>query len=67
MQRTLYSEVYLEKAFENTGWCPSKRLPVAKVLGETSLMFLVHPTLSDMEIDKTCAVVKTVMESATDG
>ncbi|WP_222837393.1 DegT/DnrJ/EryC1/StrS family aminotransferase [Candidatus Williamhamiltonella defendens] len=61
------SEVYLEKAFENTGLCPPKRLPIAKLLGETSLMFLVHPTLSDMEIDKTCAVVKTVMESASGG
>lgn len=37
------SEVYLEKAFDNTGFAPAQRLPVAKELGETSLMFLVHP------------------------
>ena len=58
------SEVYLEKAFDDTGWRPEERLPVAKVLGETSLMFLVHPTLTEPEIDKTCAVLKSVMEEA---
>ncbi len=59
------SEVYLEKAFEGTGWCPAERLPVAKALGETSLMFLVHPTLTDEEIAKTGKVVKEVMEEGT--
>ena len=58
------SEVYLEKAFDNTSWRPEKRLPVAKELGETSLMFLVHPTLKDDEIDKTCQVLSDVMEEA---
>lgn len=48
------SEVYLEKAFDGTGWRPAERLPTAKLLGETSLMFLCHPTLTDAEIDKTC-------------
>lgn len=61
------SEVYLEKAFDGTGWRPAERLPVAKVLGETSLMFLVHPTLSEAEIDKTCTVLKKVIETATGG
>ena len=37
------SEVYLEKAFNGTDFAPEQRLPVAKELGETSLMFLVHP------------------------
>ncbi|HZW12874.1 MAG TPA: DegT/DnrJ/EryC1/StrS aminotransferase family protein [Noviherbaspirillum sp.] len=55
------SEVYLEKAFDNTGWRPSERLPVARTLGETSLMFLVHPTLTESEIGKTCDVIKNVM------
>lgn len=40
------SEVYLEKAFVNTPWIPKNRLENAKQLGETSLMFLVHPTLT---------------------
>lgn len=56
-----YSEsclgVYLEKAFDNTGWRPATRLPVAQELGETSLMFLIHPTLSEAEIAKTCDVI----------
>jgi hypothetical protein len=32
--------------FEKEGLQPSTRLPVAKELGEKSLMFLVHPTLT---------------------
>jgi dTDP-4-amino-4,6-dideoxygalactose transaminase len=51
------SEVYLEKAFDNTGFRPKERLPVARELGETSLMFLVHPTLTKEEIQKTCDVL----------
>jgi len=58
------SEVYLEKAFDNTGWRPETRLPVAKELGETSLMFLVHPTLTETEIQKTCDVLIAVMKEA---
>lgn len=58
------SEVYLEKAFDNTGWRPVERLPVAKELGETSLMFLVHPTLTVAEINRTCEVITQVLENA---
>lgn len=58
------SEVYLEKAFDGTPWRPRERLPVAKALGETSLMFLVHPTLTQAEIEKTVAVIQKVMEAA---
>ncbi|VVN65148.1 DegT/DnrJ/EryC1/StrS family aminotransferase [Pseudomonas fluorescens] len=59
------SEVYLEKAFDNTDWRPAKRLEVAAELGETSIMFMVHPTLSEAEIDKTCQVLTEVMLLAT--
>ncbi|SUA60551.1 L-glutamine:2-deoxy-scyllo-inosose aminotransferase [Oligella urethralis] len=59
------SEVYLEKAFDNTPYRPKESLPIAKELGETSLMFLVHPTLSDAEIDKTIAILTEVMQEAT--
>src|SRR5690554_1649828 len=59
------SEVYLEKAFDGTDWRPEAPLPVAKELGETSLMFLVHPTLSEAEIEKTCFVLQQVMTEAT--
>lgn len=58
------SEVYLEKAFENTGWRPSGRLANAQQLGETSLMFLVHPTLRPEEIEKTCNAITHVMLQA---
>lgn len=59
------SEVYLEKAFDNTGWRPSERLANAKQLGETSMMFLVHPTLTEQEIDLTCKVLSEVVQQAT--
>ncbi len=59
------SEVYLEKAFDGTGWRPEVRLPVAKQLGETSLMFLVHPTLTDAEIQQTCDAIAQVMHRAS--
>lgn len=58
------SEIYLEKAFlprlRNM-----KRLPVAKELGETSLMFMVHPTLSDEHIRDTYLAVQKVMLEAS--
>ncbi|WP_350634998.1 DegT/DnrJ/EryC1/StrS aminotransferase family protein [Pseudoalteromonas sp. GW168-MNA-CIBAN-0100] len=59
------SEVYLEKAFDNTPWRPEKRLPNAVELGETSIMFLVHPTLTEAEIAKTTQVIKEVFSLAT--
>ena len=58
------SEVYREKAFDGTGFRPEAPLPVARELGETSLMFLCHPTLTEAEIDKTCRVVREVMGEA---
>jgi dTDP-4-amino-4,6-dideoxygalactose transaminase len=59
------SEMYLEKAFTDLGIGPKERLPNARMLGETSLMFLVHPTLTGMEIAKTCEVVVDVCKQAT--
>ena len=59
------SEVYLEKAFDNTPWRPTKRLPNAVELGETSIMFLVHPTLTETEMAKTVQVMKKVFELAS--
>lgn len=58
------SEVYLEGAFDGTGWRPADRLPNAKLLGETSLMFLVHLTLTDTEISRTCEVLADVLQQA---
>ena len=59
------SEVYLEKAFDGTGWRPEKRLENAQELGETSLMMLVHPTLTEEEMQKSCSVLRTVLQSAS--
>jgi len=59
------SEVYLEKAFDNTGLRPKERLVNAKKLGETSLIFLVHPTLSKDEIHQTCNIITSTMKLAT--
>jgi len=60
------SEVYLESAFDNTDFRPKSRLPAARELGETSLMFLVHPTLKDIHIKKTCeAILDVAAEIAT--
>lgn len=59
------SEVYLEKAFKSTKFIPKKRLPIAKKLGETSLMFLIHPTLRMHEILDTCKAIKKVMKEVS--
>lgn len=61
------SEVYLEKAFDNTGLRPEPRLPMAKQLGDTSLMFLVHPTLLDSEIEKTTQAINSVFSKLEAG
>jgi dTDP-4-amino-4,6-dideoxygalactose transaminase len=58
------AEIYREKAFEDAGLAPAQRLPRAMELGETSLAFLVHPTLTAAEIEKTAAVIAKVLPSA---
>ncbi len=58
------SEVYLEKAFDNTEFRPKERLLNAKDLGGTSLMFLVHPTLTKNEMQQTCDTIIRVMKMA---
>ena len=55
------SEVYLEKAFDDTPWRPAQSLPQAKQLGATSLMFLVHPTLSEHSLQKTVDAIQAVI------
>lgn len=59
------SEVYLEKAFNDTPWRPVNRFPNAKHLGETSIMMLVHPTLTADEIYKACDVLSNVLTQAS--
>ena len=58
------SEIYLEKAFESSCLAPAQRLPRAMELGETSLAFLVHPTLTAAEIEKTADVAVNILTAA---
>jgi dTDP-4-amino-4,6-dideoxygalactose transaminase len=57
------SEIYLEQAFGDE-LRPEQRLRVARRLGEDSLMFLVHPTLTTEDMQSTCRVVERVMRLA---
>jgi dTDP-4-amino-4,6-dideoxygalactose transaminase len=59
-----YREMYLEKAFP-LEWIPAQPLPVARQLGETSLVFLVHSTLRDKDMYDTSRAVEKVMEAAS--
>ena len=58
------SEVYLEKAFDGTPWRPATRLPNAKALGESSLMFLVHPTITPEQMAGYAEAVRSVVQRA---
>jgi hypothetical protein len=58
-------EIYREKAFVKTGFVPPERLPVARELGETSLMFPVHPTLTAEHMEAMADVVQEVVAEAT--
>ena len=59
------SEVYLEEAFEETAYRPLERLANARELGETSLTFLCHPTISEDQVVKTCETLEDVMQMAS--
>lgn len=61
------SEIYLEKAFTDAGLGPKEPLPVARELGETSLMFLVHPTLTETNLTDMLAVLEGVFTEASAG
>jgi dTDP-4-amino-4,6-dideoxygalactose transaminase len=58
------SEVYREKAFDNTAFRPAERLPVARELGETSLMFLTHPTMGEAELSRAQEAIERVFAEA---
>jgi len=58
------SEVYLEKAFP-AEMRPAAPLPHAHALGEQSLMFLVHPTLSEQDMDDIARATEKVLAVAS--
>ena len=61
------SEIYLEKAFDTLPTKPVGRLPIAKELGETSLMFLVHPTLTVEYMKQVIEAIQSVFAKASQG
>ncbi|WP_239018060.1 DegT/DnrJ/EryC1/StrS family aminotransferase [Sphingomonas flavalba] len=61
------SEVYLEKAFDGTGVRPATPLANAHQLGETSLMFLTHPTMTEADVERVCAATSQVLIEASTG
>ncbi|MCA3701241.1 MAG: DegT/DnrJ/EryC1/StrS aminotransferase family protein, partial [Brevundimonas sp.] len=58
-------EIYLERAFDSTPSRPAERLPVARALGETSIAFLVHPTITDDQIERAVQAIHAVAREAT--
>lgn len=57
-------EIYQEAAFAAVGLKPIRRLPNARQLSDTSLMFVVHPTLSEPDMLDTARAVEKVMSHA---
>ena len=57
-------EIYRESAFDGTGLRPACRLSCAEALGHSAMMFLVHPTLRDDEIDACCTALQEVLQEA---
>ena len=58
-------EIYNEKAFDEDDLRPSVPMPNAKSLGPTSLAFLVHPTLTPRDIDRTCDTLDNILSRAS--
>ena len=58
-------EIYMEQAFAAGGLKPAEPLPHAHALGRTSLAFLVHPTLTETDLDRICRDLEHMMQRAT--
>ena len=59
------SEVYLEESFQQAGLAPAEHLPVARMLGQTSLMFLVHPTIDQELMAQMAEKIRSVLDMAS--
>ena len=59
------AEVYLEKAFDKTSFRPVHRLPIARSLGDSSLAFLTHPSITQPEMDQYCGRISEILRAAT--
>lgn len=59
------TDISLEKAFAHN-MSIAKQRPVAKLLGETSLLFLVHPTLPANEVKNMATTLTHIFECSTE-
>jgi dTDP-4-amino-4,6-dideoxygalactose transaminase len=58
-------EIYLESAFVSRGLGPAERLPHSRLLGETSLAFLVDPAQDRSAMHRAAKVVRDVVGEAS--
>ncbi|MCA9042202.1 MAG: DegT/DnrJ/EryC1/StrS family aminotransferase [Planctomycetaceae bacterium] len=58
-------EIYFEKVFAKYNLEPAERLPVARKIGGQSLMFMVHPTLNETDMQDIVNAVNKVMRAIT--
>ena len=59
------SEVYLENCFKKYNLSPLIRCKNAKLLGETNLMFLIHPTINKKQMLSYALCIKDILNKAT--
>ncbi len=57
--------IFQETAFDCPPFRPKRPLPVAEELGRTSLMFPVHPTLTESDVWGMCRALEKVLAVAT--
>jgi dTDP-4-amino-4,6-dideoxygalactose transaminase len=57
-------EIYREKAFRGKISAEQPRLPVARELGEASIMFMVHPTIEAHQLQALAGVAKGILQQA---
>lgn len=56
-------EIYNEKAIAQSEFAVTKPMPNAKQLGERSIMFMVHPTLGESDMEDIVAACEKVMRN----
>lgn len=59
-------EMYLEEAFRDYPLRPDKRLPVARQLGETSLMVQIDHTLSPADLELSGLLLRSIIQQASE-
>ena len=59
------SEIYLEKAFDGLSCRPKERLPHARQLGETAIVFTVHPTIISEQMNAYAKNIRKIFACAS--